>query len=1299
MPASLEILTGPPAFSRARLQRTLEQIQGREPQVRGVFAEFIHFLFLDGELAGDQRAVADALLSYGPQRGLPEKTGAPFCAVVPRPGTVSPWSSKATDIFHRCGLSAVARVERGLRWHFDGAPSNCLNLLHDRMTEALVFGEDFRALAAESPPRPLRHIALGSDPAKALAEANRRMGLALSADELRYLADAFAQLGRDPTDVELMMFAQANSEHCRHKIFNADWHIDGERQPSTLFGMIRNTCRRINGAGIVSAYADNAAVVEGNATHRFLPGTDRVYRPQAGATHLLMKVETHNHPTAIAPYPGAATGAGGEIRDEGAVGRGSKPKAGLVGFATSHLNLGETPEPWELCTGKPEHLASALDIMLEAPLGAAAFNNEFGRPCLTGYFRTFEAASHRLGETWGYHKPVMIAGGVGAVAAELVAADRVPPGAKLIVLGGPAMLIGLGGGAASSMASGAGDAELDFASVQRDNAEMQRRCQEVIDRCCALGAANPIRLIHDVGAGGLSNALPELLNEAGVGGTFDIRAVPNADLGMSPMEIWCNEAQERYVLAVGAADLAAFDAICARERCPYAVLGEASAQRRLRVEDSQLGGVPVDLPLSILFGKPPKAARSISRKPRRATAFDPRRIALDEAIHRVLRFPAVASKKFLISIGDRSITGLVVRDQMVGPRQVPVADAALTLAGFDTYRGEAMAMGERSPIAVIDPAAAARMAVAEALANLAAAPIDGLSRVTLSANWMADAGHEGEDQALFEAVRAVGEELCPALGIAIPVGKDSLSMRASWEGRTVLSPVTLNVSAFAPVADVRPALTPDLNAKVRWPPGSAAAHNAQFGNQTGRLFLVEPPFSRQRRLGGSALLQCWGALGDQPPDIDQPAALRALIEFKVALADRGWITCYHDRSDGGLLAALLEMAFAAGRGLDIYVEDEPVAELFAEEAGMLIGVDDRWNRDVLEMARAAGLNAVPVARPRRDQRILIHHAGQALFASTRPELERVWASVSHAMQRLRDDADCADQEFAAIGEPASALRFAADFNPEEDVAAPFIATGVRPRAAILREQGVNGQIEMAAAFDRAGFEAVDVHATDLLAAPGLLRDFQALAACGGFSYGDVLGGGGGWAKSILFEGRMRDAFAAFFARPDALALGVCNGCQMFAGIRQLIPGAGCWPRFVGNRSERFEARTVLVRVAECDSPWLAGMAGALLPVPVAHGEGRAEFDPGAGFEDLQQQGGLALQYADHDGAPAERYPLNPNGAEQGLAGLVAAEGRVLAMMPHPERAFRAVQNSWIDESWGEDGPWLRLFRNARVALG
>ena len=1281
MPSRVEILTGPPAFSRARLAAKLAELRELDADVEAVFAEYVHFLVLGEDLAGTDRVTADALLTYGPRRNLPARVGEPFCVVAPRPGTVSPWSSKATDIFERCGLNAVIRVERGTRWYLQGSTARGLSTcLHDRMTEGVVFDDDFSALTEATVPRSLSRIPLAGDPVDALVVANERLGLALSDDEIDYLAAAYAEFGRDPTDAELMMFAQANSEHCRHKIFNATWEIGGERQPKSLFAMIRNTYQRINGEGILSAYSDNAAVIEGTETTRFFPGADHVYRASIAPSHVLMKVETHNHPTAIAPYPGAATGSGGEIRDEGAVGRGSKPKAGLVGFTTSHLEIPSSMQPWELGAGKPDRIASAREIMLDGPLGAAAFNNEYGRPCLAGYFRTFEARGQD-GEDWGYHKPVMIAGGVGAVAEQHVTAAEVPVGSKLLVLGGPAMLIGLGGGAASSMASGESDSELDFASVQRDNAEMQRRCQEVIDRCCAMGDANPIRLIHDIGAGGLSNALPELVNDANVGGRFDIRAVPNADPGMSPMEIWCNEAQERYVLAVAAEDLPVFEVIATRERCPYAVVGEATAEKRLIVGDSELDGTPVDMPLATLLGKPPRMSREFVSLPRPTEPFDHRRIALAEAIDRVLRFPAVASKKFLITIGDRSITGLVARDQMVGPHQVPVSDVAVTLAGFKTYRGEAMAMGERAPVAVINPAAAARLAVAEALTNLAAAPIESLSRVVLSANWMAAAGHDGEDQALFESVRAVGEELCPALGIAIPVGKDSLSMRTTWDGRTVVSPVTLNVSAFAPVTDVRKTRAPVL------------------GEDTDALFLIEPPFARRRRLGASVLAQCYGSLGDEPADVDDAAALKSLIELAGQLVDDRLITAYHDRSDGGLIATLLEMSFAGRtRGLDIPVGDDPIPELFAEEVGVVVGIAERHVEAVGQRAAQAGLEFSLVAELRDDQRIVVHRQGVEVFASTRAHLERTWASTSHAMQRLRDDSECADEELASIDEAETGLVFEAAFDPEDDIAAPFIASGRQPRVAILREQGVNGQIEMAAAFDRAGFEAVDVHMSDLFNRTGYLDGFQALAVCGGFSYGDVLGGGGGWAKSILFEPRVREAFATFFAR-DTLSLGVCNGCQMMAELKELIPGAENWPRFVGNRSERFEARTVQVRVNVVDSPWLDGMADALLPIPVAHGEGRAEFDEGVSAVDLERTGQLAMQFVYGNGAPSSRYPINPNGSELGLAGIIAASGRALVTMPHPERVFRSVQNSWVHPSWREDGPWLRLFRNARVALG
>ena len=1299
MSLSLEVLPGPPAFSSARLARRLVELQAQAPGVKGAFAEFVHFLLLRAELDAAQWQVARALLDYGPRERAPARVGEPHCVVAPRRGTISPWSSKATEIFHRCGLAAVARVERGVRWRFHGEPPRQIDALHDRMTETVVFDDDFAGLlTAEHSPKGLARVALQPDARAALAAANQRLGLALSADEIGYLAETFAALGRDPSDAELMMFAQANSEHCRHKIFNARWRVDGDAAGGSLFDDIRATYQRIKGAGIVSAYSDNAAVAEGNADARFGLAPDGVYRRQPAAIYVLMKVETHNHPTAISPYPGAATGSGGEIRDEGAVGCGSKPKAGVVGFTTSHLNLGADAEPWERREGKPDNIASAREIMLQAPLGAAAFNNEFGRPCLTGYFRTFEAASERSGESWGYHKPVMIAGGVGSVAAEHVTAAPVPVGAKLVVLGGPAMLIGLGGGAASSLASGEGDAELDFASVQRDNAEMQRRCQEVIDHCCALGEANPIRLIHDVGAGGLSNALPELLREAGVGGRFDIRAVPCADAALSPMEIWCNEAQERYVLAIAAQDLPVFAAACERERCPHAVVGETTAEARLLVEDSQLGATPVDMPLAALFGDPPTMVRELATAPRPTAPFDLGGVDLAEAIDRVLRFPAVASKKFLVTIGDRSITGLVARDQMVGRRQVPVADVAVTLADYHSYRGEAMAMGERAPLAVINPAAAARMAVAEALTNLIAAPVD-TDRIVLSANWMAAAGHEGEDQALREAV-AAASALCQRLRIAIPVGKDSLSMRTAWEGRAVVSPVTLNVTAFAPVADARPTLTPDVSGQVCWPTPSLAAKTAATKATTHGLWLIEPPFARQQRLGGSCLAQCYGALGRETPDVDDPAALRALLDLVDRLRTFGFATCYHDRSDGGLLATLVEMACAGGRGLNVIMEEDDLPGLFAEEVGVVVGVDSSWDRDLVKMVSEAGLEIRHVATPRPDQRVVFAtRTGRELHATTRAALERTWASTSHAMQRLRDDAACADEEFAAIEDYAPALAYSASYDPEKDITAPFHVGGSRPRVAILREQGVNGQLEMAAAFDRAGFDAVDVHMSDLFAQPELLAGFPALAACGGFSYGDVLGGGGGWAKSILFAPPLRDAFAAFFARPDTLALGVCNGCQMFAGIKALIPGAELWPRWVENGSERFEARTVLVKVGRSASPWLAGMADALLPVPVAHGEGRPQFDAGVAFEDLAHGGQVALQYADIGGAPTMRYPRNPNGADAGLAGVLAADGRVLATMPHPERVFRAVQNSWRAPSWGEDGPWLRLFRNARVALG
>ena len=1266
----IQTIVGAPAFSPARLRKRLDTLRETDPRVEAAAAEYLHFLDLAAPLTDEEERALHELLTDDRQAPPSSDAEPYFCTVTPRPGTISPWSSKATDVLKRCGLDKVSRVERGVRWHLRGSADRSLAaLLHDRMTEVVRFeGDAHRGVFSRSEPRPLVTF-----PRSDISAANVRLGLALSADEIDYLIAQYASLDRDPTDAELMMFAQANSEHCRHKIFNADWEIDGVPAPASLFEMIRNTYRRINGAGVLSAYSDNAAVIEGPVANRFFPDPeDQVYRPTREPAHILMKVETHNHPTAIAPYPGAATGSGGEIRDEGAVGRGSKPKAGLVGFTTSHLNIPGDPQPWELPIGKPERIASALDIMLEGPIGAAGFNNEYGRPALGGYFRTFEFPHAAEREWyWGYHKPIMIAGGVGAVRGDHIHAAEVPEGTKLIVLGGPAMLIGLGGGAASSMGSGESDTRLDFASVQRDNAEMQRRCQEVIDRCCALGADNPLRLIHDVGAGGLSNALPELAAAAARGARFELRDVPNADHGMSPMEIWCNEAQERYVMAVAPEDLDTFEHICARERCPYAVVGEARAVERIQVTDRLAGGSAVDLPLAALFGKPPKMRRSFARSSRPASPISldgDSTASLADALARVLRFPAVASKKFLVTIGDRSITGLVARDQMVGPYQVPVADVAVTLADYDGLSGEAMAMGERSPAAVVDPAAAARMAVAEALQNLVAAPIDGLSRVVLSANWMAAAGFENEDQALYDAVAAIGLDLCPALGIAIPVGKDSLSMTTRWqhrdEDRVVVSPVSLNVTAFAPVTDARGTLTPLLKAEDTV------------------LALIELA-GGQARLGGSVLAQCYGQLGDEVPDIDNPRAFKALLEFLLEASAAGRFSAYHDRSDGGLIVTLLEMAFAARVGLDI--EDASLAGFFAEEPGVVVEVASSELPALLRDARDAGVAARKVATPRADDKIII-----GAHKNTRANLERRWSETSYRMQRIRDDAACADEELAGVDDHRTRMAPEVRFDPATDVAAAYIATGARPRVAILREQGVNGQIEMAAAFHRAGFDAVDVHTSDIFAGLVSLADFAALAACGGFSYGDVLGAGGGWAKSILFDPRARDEFMQFFER-DTLTLGVCNGCQMLSRLKTLIPGADAWPRFERNRSEQFEGRSVVVRVNANSSAWLDGMAGSALPIAVAHGEGRAEL------RDPAPQ--AVMQYVDGLNDATQAYPMNPNGSHNALAGTISADGRALVMMPHPERVFRSVQNSWHPDDWGEDGPWLRLFRNARAALG
>jgi phosphoribosylformylglycinamidine synthase len=1321
-------LRGAPALSAFRHAKLLAALRDTVADVESLHADYVHFVDYDGEPSDEALGVLQQLLDDGvteaggkrEDRDGDGRAEGQLFLVVPRIGTQSPWSSKATDIAHNCGLVGVRRIERGIAYRvkLKGMLSETVfeaivASLHDRMTETvLADASDAATLFAHHEPAPLGRVELLEGGRAALEAANLALGLALADDEIDYLLEAFHGLDRNPTDVELMMFAQANSEHCRHKIFNADWVIDGEPQQHSLFGMIKNT-HEASPEDILSAYSDNAAVIRGSEAGRFFAAPltgqadeEAVYGTHQEPIHILMKVETHNHPTAIAPHPGAATGAGGEIRDEGATGVGGKPKAGLTGFTVSNLRIPEFVQPWEeFDYGKPERITSALDIMLEGPIGGAAFNNEFGRPNLAGVFRTYEQDS--LGaegiERRGYHKPIMLAGGYGNIRDGHVQKGEIPVGGKLIVMGGPAMLIGLGGGAASSMASGVSSADLDFASVQRDNPEMERRAQEVIDRCWALGEANPIRFIHDVGAGGLSNALPELVKDGGCGGLFELRAVPNAEPGMSPLEIWCNEAQERYVLAVAPADLETFEALCQRERCPYAVVGEATQAHHLEVRDGHFSAEgatpPVDLPMSVLFGKPPKMQREFDRRPREMSGVMLDNLDLREAMDRVLRLPAVASKSFLITIGDRSITGQVARDQMVGPWQVPVADVAVTTASYDTHVGEAMAMGERPPVALIDPAASARLAVAEAITNLAAASIAKIEDIKLSANWMSAANHPGENQALYDAVHAVGMELCPALGIAIPVGKDSMSMRTAWEEgdadgetseeKSVTSPLSLTVTGFAPVVDAMRTLTPQINLE----------------QDESDLILIDLGGGRNR-LGGSALAQVYGQIGDDCPDLDDPEDLKAFFAVIQGLNAEGKLLAYHDRSDGGLLVTLLEMAFAAHAGLEIKLDwlvDEPVEAvdaLFAEELGAVIQVNRKHTEEVFAQFAAAGIETCGViARPRYDDQVRVTLFEEPLLDTTRLLTQRTWSETSYRLQALRDNSDCAKSEFdALLDDRDPGLSASPSFEVDDDISAPFVNT-TRPAVAVLREQGVNGHLEMAWAFDHAGFEAVDVHMSDIVAGRVDIARFKGLVACGGFSYGDVLGAGGGWAKSVLFNARARDQFAGFFQRDDSFSLGVCNGCQMLAQLRELIPGAETWPRFVRNESEQFEARVAMVQVEKSPSVLLAGMEGSRLPIAVAHGEGRAEFRDSAHLRRMQGSGQVVLRFVDHYGQVTTRYPANPNGSSSGITGLTTPDGRVTVMMPHPERVVRAVTNSWRPAEWTRDGAWARLFRNARVWLG
>jgi len=1286
-------LRGRSALSPFRLEKLQNAVDRVLPRAR-VSAEFWHFVQAQRPLNDIERQRLERLLTYGPRAGAVEEDGE-LLLVVPRPGTISPWSSKATDIARHCSLEAIERIERGVAFRVrlaDGharlTPEQRAALLphiHDRMTEAVLASfDDAGRLFHHVAPQPLETVELGSDAVAALKQANADMGLALSDDEIQYLADSYARAGRNPTDVELMMFAQANSEHCRHKIFNADWIIDGERQPHSLFGMIRTTHAR-HPEGTVVAYADNAAIMEGARTARFYPGDGGVYRYVEDDTHILMKVETHNHPTAISPFPGASTGAGGEIRDEGATGRGARPKAGLTGYTVSNLRIPGSVRPWEQDdAGRPRRIASALQIMLDGPIGGASFNNEFGRPNLGGYFRSYE--QRVAGAVRGYHKPIMIAGGIGNIAARHAFKEPLPAGTLLIQLGGPGMLIGLGGGAASSMDTGANQEDLDFDSVQRGNAEIERRAQEVIDRCWALGDRNPILSIHDVGAGGLSNALPELVHGAGRGGRFDLRKVPSEEPGMSPVQIWCNEAQERYVLAIAPDQLPLFTAICERERAPFAVVGTATAEERLVVEDPVFRSKPVDMDLGVLLGKPPRMLRNVTRAPRKLAPLDIAAVDLRETAYRVLRLPTVADKTFLISIGDRTVGGATARDQFVGPWQVPVADVAVTTMGLDTCAGEAMAMGERTPLALISPEASGRLAIGEAITNIAAARIAGIGKIKLSANWMAAAGHPGEDAALYDTVRAVALELCPELGISIPVGKDSLSMKTTWEEagerREVTAPLSLIISAFAPVLDARDTLTPQLR------------------TDCGETVLLLADISEGRsRMGASALAQVHGQLGDLAPDVDDAETLASFFSVMQEPEVRSRILAYHDRSDGGLFAAVCEMMFAGRAGATLQLDAWPQAcpparSLFNEELGGLLQVK-RVDADAVRDAfESAGVPCRAIGVVTTDGLLRIRNEEQEILCERRVDLHRAWSETTFELQRLRDHPECAQQEYDRIlDENDPGLHAMLTFDPGENVAAPYVARAARPRVAILREQGINGQVEMAAAFDRAGFEAVDVHMTDIIAGRVTLEGYKGFAAGGGFSYGDVLGAGEGWAKSILFNARARDQFAAFFRRSDTFALGACNGCQMMSNLHELIPGAESWPHFVRNKSEQFEARFVMAEVLPSPSIFFEGMAGSRIPISIAHGEGYAEFADEAALARVQAL--VAVRYVDNYGRATTAYPFNPSCSPQGITGVTTPDGRFSILMPHPERVYRTIQNSWHPAEWTEDAPWLRMFRNAR----
>ena len=1285
------ILRGSPALSSFRVQKLLSDFQQESLPVKGIYAEFVHVVDLESDLTSEKKSTLEKLLTYGPSLEAKDPEGSLF-VVAPRPGTISPWSSKATDIAHICGLSEIKRIERAVAYYvdFNGGVTEEVSKkvkakIHDRMTQKVFQAfHQLDVLFLHEEPKKLVEVPILTEGRLALERADKEMGLALASAEIDYLVESFTALKRNPTDVELYMFAEMNSEHCRHKVFGAAWTIDGEQKDFSLFQMIKNTYK-MHSTNILSAYKDNAAVMNGAAkAGRYYadPKTNK-YGWHEEPIPILMKVETHNHPTAISPFPGAATGSGGEIRDEGATGRGSKPKAGLTGYSVSNLKIPGYEQPWEKDFGNPARLASPLDIMIEGPLGGAAFNNEFGRPNILGYFRTFEeeVPSTKGKEVRGYHKPIMLAGGLGNIKEEFISKGHINPGDALIALGGPAMLIGLGGGAASSVTSGSGNEDLDFASVQRGNPEMQRRCQEVIDRCWALEKENPISFIHDVGAGGLSNAFPELVNDGGLGGKFELRKVPNDEPGMSPYEIWSNESQERYVIAVPQDKLQVFDAICKRERCPYSVVGTAVEQKQLTLTDSHFNNTPVDMPLNVLLGKPPRMIRDnhSAKRPLSATPTLDKQTVGDVA-KRVLANPSVADKTFLITIGDRSVTGMIARDQMVGPWQVPVADVAVTTATLDSNEGEAMSIGERAPVALISPAASARMAVAEALTNMAAASIDDMGRINLSANWMASPNYEGDGADLYEAVQSIGMELCPELGITIPVGKDSMSMSTVWEDEkgkhNVTAPISVVISAFAPVADARITLTPVLQKKAS------------------RLLLVDLARGKNR-MGASIAAQVFCELGNTAPDVDNAKELRTFFETVQKLNKAQKILAYHDKSDGGLFVTALEMAFAGHTGVTLDVsalKGSLIEILFNEELGAVLQVADENVSAVKDAFAAAGLgDCVTDVGTLNDSYEFIVGDYKAGIS----ELRSIWSDTTRRIAALRDNPECAESEYQLKLEqddPGISPKVTFDVSVKKDYES-------RPKMAILREQGVNGEVEMAAAFDRAGFESIDVHMTDILSGKISLKDFQGLVACGGFSYGDVLGAGEGWAKSILFHAKARQEFEEFFRRENTFTLGVCNGCQMVSNLKDLIPGAEHWPRFVQNLSERFEARFSSLKIEETPSVLLKGMAGSVLPIAVAHGEGRAEFASREAAEACLKTGLVSLRYVDGKHQYTERYPLNPNGSPFGITGLTSKDGRALIMMPHPERVFRTVQNSWHPADWGEYAPWMKLFLNARAFVG